>query len=424
MLAKGTRDFGPKEKILRDYIVNTLKEVCENYGFNPIETPIVERYETLAAKFAAGEESDALKEIFKFKDQGNRKIGLRFDLTVPFARYIAMKKTIKMPFKKYMYGEVFRDGPLKTGRYREFTQLDPDVVGTKSMLADAEIISLLDTAFNKLGLKFYIELNNRKILDGVLLDAGIKEKDWFDITISIDKLKKIGKEGVIKELVEKGYEKKVVKEILDSLSMEKTNDKTLAKLKIKCEIGQEGLKEMKELFEFLKILKLKTVVFDPSLARGLAYYTGPIYEVFLKDSQIISSVAGGGRYDKLIGNYLNSTEEYPATGVSFGIDVIFEAMKKAGQKSVVQVYVIPIKTTKECTKIAKELRSKGVNTDMDLIGRGISKNLQYVDSYGIPYAIIVGQKELKQGKVKLRDMKTGKEEFLVVSKIVKKFTKI
>ncbi len=424
-LAKGTRDFSAEEKIARDKIINTLKEVCELYGFNPIETPIIERYETLAAKFAAGEESDALKEIFVTKDNGGRKLGLRFDLTVPFSRYIAMNKGIKMPFKKYMNGEVFRDGPIKTGRYRQFTQFDPDIVGCESMAADAEILSLVNTAFSRLGFKYYIEINNRKIIDGLLTDAGIKQKKWFSVTVSIDKLKKIGKKGVLKELTEKGFDKKNMSGILEFLDMDTTNKRTLEKLErnLESDIGKQGISEMRELLGYLDALKVKNIKFDPSLARGLAYYTGPIFEVFLEDSEITSSAAGGGRYDKLIGNYLGSDKDIPAVGVSFGVDVLVEAMReknKMNEKSVVSLFIIPIKTQMKSMELAQEFRKAGINTDLDIMERGISNNLAYANSYEIPYVVFVGQRELEQGKLKLKNMKTGKEEMLTKEQIIKK----
>lgn len=426
-LAKGTRDFSPEEKIARGKIMDTLKKVCELYGFNPIETPIIERYDTLAAKFAAGEESDALKEIFITKDNGDRKLGLRFDLTVPFSRYIAMNKGLKMPFKKYMTGEVFRDGPIKTGRYRQFTQFDPDIVGCKSMTADAEILSLVDTAFSQLGFKYMIELNNRKILDGLLTDSGVKENKWFSVTVSIDKLKKIGKQGVLKELDEKGFDKKSMSTVIDLLQTESTNKKTLEKLSknIKSDIGKQGIQEMTELLNYLDALKVKNIKFDPSLARGLAYYTGPIFEVFLTNSKITSSVAGGGRYDKLISSYLQSKDEVPAVGVSFGVDVLVEALReknKMNEKSVVKLFIIPIQTQQESMALAQEFRKAGINTDLDLMNRGISKNLQYANSYDIPYVLFVGKRELEQGKLKLKNMKSGKEELLTVKQIIKIFS--
>ncbi len=424
-LAKGTRDFSPEEKIARDKIMVVLREVCELYGFNPMETPIIERYETLSAKFAAGDESDAMKETFKLEDQGGRKLGLRFDLTVPFSRYMAMNKGMKKPFKKYMYGEVFRDGPIKTGRYRQFTQFDPDVVGCKSMVADAEVLALAETAFTKLGFKFFIELNNKKVLDGLMEDAGISKEECFNVLVSVDKLKKIGEDGVKKELEEKGYDEKVITKILSSFVKGKDNRETLEKLKkiMKSEEGKEGLKEVEDLFNFMECFGVSNVVFEPSLARGLNYYTGTIFEVFLKDSKIKSSVAGGGRFDELIGNYMGGSEEFPAVGFAFGVDVIIEAMReksKFERKSVVDLFVIPIKCFEEGLKLVTEFRKEGVRADIDLLDRNMSKIMKYVDSYSIPFVVFVGEEELKKKKVKLKEMSTGKEELLSVGEVVKK----
>ncbi len=423
-LAKGTRDFLPEEKIVRDKIINILREACETFGFSPIETPIIERYETLTAKFAAGEESDAMKEIFKFVDQGERSLGLRFDLTVPFSRFIAMNKnSLKMPFKKYIVGNVFRDGPLKAGRFREFMQFDPDVVGCKEMVADAEVIALADYAFNKLGFEFEIELNNRKILMGVLQDAGIDEIERFSVLTSVDKLKKIGEEGVRQELKEKLYEDKEINFILSLLKKESTNEKTIEKLKerIKSFEGQDGIKEIEEIFNYLKKFGVKSVMFEPSLARGLNYYTGPIFEVFLKDSLMTGSAAGGGRFDKMIGDFLGTREEYPAVGFSFGVEVLFEAYKeknKLEKKTVTELYIIPIGLFEECFDIVSELRARGVKVDFDLLRRGVSKNLAYANSYGIPFVAFIGQEEIDAGKIKLKNMKTGEEKLVDVDEAI------
>lgn len=422
--AKGVRDFPPEEKILRDKIVATIKETFELYGFNPIETPIIERYEVLAAKFAAGEESDALKETFKLTDQGERKLGLRFDLTVPFCRYVGMNPKMKMPFKKYMSGQVFRDGPIKTGRYRQFMQMDPDIVGTDSMLADSEIISLSETVFNKLGFEVNIKLNNRKILDGIMGQLDIDKENRFPVMVSIDKLDKIGKQGVSEELSEKGLDNEKINYILNVFEQEASNQETINKLKseVNNNVAQEGLSEIQEIINYLDIYGVKSVKFDPSLARGLAYYTGPVFEIYLKNSKITSSVAGGGRYDKIIGNYLQSKKSYPATGISYGIDVILEALKEKNmpiKKSVAQVYVIPIKVKKQALEIVQTLRKAGIKTDFDLMDRGLSSNLDYANKLGIPYVIIVGQRDLDNKQVTLRNMKSGKEEKIDLNDISK-----
>ncbi|MBN1502523.1 histidine--tRNA ligase [Candidatus Woesearchaeota archaeon] len=424
-LAKGVRDFAPEEKIIRDKIVDTIKEVFELYGYNPIELPVLERYETLAAKYAAGEESDALKEIFITKDNGGRKLGLRFDLTVPFCRFTGMNQNIKTPFKKYVMGPVFRDGPIKTGRYREFVQIDPDIMGCEGVIADAEIIAITEEVFAKLGFEITIEFNTRKLLNGILEDLDIARDKQFSIIISIDKLKKIGEKGVEKELKEKGLTKGKIDSLLEYFTESKTSEDTLRNLKkiVKSKVGKEGLKEIEDIINYLKEFGVRSAVFRPGLARGLAYYTGPVYEAFLKGTSITSSAAGGGRYDEIIGKFIGSNKNVPATGISFGIEVIVEALKEKGkntQRSIVQVYIIPIKTTKESIGIAQKLRKEGIKTDMDLMQRGISKNLQYADSYNIPYVIFIGEDELKKEKVKLRNMKTGKEEMLSVEEIVER----
>ncbi|MBC8500922.1 MAG: histidine--tRNA ligase [Nanoarchaeota archaeon] len=421
MNAKGVRDFPPEEKIIRQKVVDTLRETFEEFGFNPLETPEIERFETLSSKYAGGDE--ILKEIFKLKDQGGRKLGLRYDLTIPLARFIGMNPNLKMPFKRYEIGRVYRDGPIKLGRYREFWQCDVDTVGSKSMLADAEILAIADRGFKKLGLKTVIKINNRKILDGILLSTGVKENKWIDAILSIDKLEKQGKNEVKKELEQKKIAS--TSKIFKLIQKKENNKKTLDNLKsfISNDIGKEGIAEMEELLKLLKSFKV-SVDFDPSLARGLAYYTGPVYEVFLEKSEIKSSIAAGGRYDEMVGKFVGKEDAYPATGISFGLEVITDALSsKEKKKSVVDVYVIPIKTTSESIKIAQKLRNSGIKIDMDISGRGISKNLNYANALDIPYVIFVGEKELKQKKVKLRDMKTGKEQLLSINNLVKKLKK-
>ncbi len=419
--AKGTKDFKPEEQIVRQEVIDLLRKIFEKYGYNPLETPVIERYETLSAKFAAGEASDALKETFTFEDQGGRKLGLRFDLTLPLSRFIAMNSNLKMPFKRYEIGRTYRDGPIKAGRLREFWQCDVDVIGTKSMIAEAELMAIVKEFFDKLELKFEIELNNRKILNGIFDDLEIKDKD--EVMVSIDKLKKIGVEGVKEELKDKLDEDKIT-QLLFIFDVSGSNEEKIKALKkvVKSEEAKEGLEEIKEILGYSKLFGVNEVVFNPSLVRGLAYYTGPIFEVFLKNSKITSSFAGGGRYDKMIGNYLGGGD-YPATGISFGLEPLNQEIlsrKKTEQKTVVDVYVIPIKTIKESLKVLKELRSNDIKSDIDMNERSISKNLDYANKLGIPYVVFVGENELKEKKVKLRDMKSGNEELLSIEEIVKK----
>jgi histidyl-tRNA synthetase len=419
MTARGVQDSPPEEKIIKNQVVDTLKTVFELYGFAPLETPIIERYETLAAKFAAGESSDIMKETFTLKDQGKRDLGLRFDLTVPLARFIAMNPTLKMPFKRFEMGVVFRDGPIKAGRVRQFWQCDVDTIGSKSMLADAEILAAIDTGFNKLKLDTVIKVNNRKLLNGILEQAKIEDKETA-IT-SIDKLAKIGVKGVTDELLQKGFQKKQITAIFKLIQ----ENISLAKLKkqIKTEEGQEGIKELEELFTYLRNMGIKSVKFDVSLARGLAYYTGTIFEAFMKKGKITSSLAAGGRWDKMIGDFMGGNRIVPAVGGSFGIVPIIESIKEKEQltkKTLAQVLVIPINTQKESLQIVEQLRKENINASLDLNGRGMSKNLQYANALGIPYAIIIGSDELKKNKVLLRDMVTGDQKLLALKSVVTK----
>ncbi|KYK26770.1 hypothetical protein AYK26_04825 [Euryarchaeota archaeon SM23-78] len=421
--SKGTKDFGPEEKIVREEVISSLKSVFELYGFSPLETPVLTRYELFESKYSIG--SEMLKETFSLKDQGDRKLGLRFDLTVPLAKYVGLNPELKMPFKRYEIGRTFRDGPVKTGRMREFWQCDVDIVGASSMLADAEILAVVNSAFNQLGLSIVIKLSNRKFLEGVLDFSGVNKDKRFDAIISIDKLEKLGENEVIKEMGQKGIPDDVVTKIMSIINMKGSNKELIERLKglIKSGIGVEGLKEVEEIISYCNSFGVESLEFSPSLARGLAYYTGPVYEVFLKDSDIKISAAAGGRYDKMIGAFLGVGKEYPATGIAFGLEVITEALKKKKKfekKSVTQAFIIPIKTGQESIKITEELRKAGIKTEMDLMSRGISKNLAYANSLNIPFTVIIGEQELKENKVKLRDMKTGKEELLSVKDVVQK----
>lgn len=417
--AKGVRDIPPEEKILKNKVMDNLKEVFELYGFMPLETPIIERFETLAAKGGAGVESDALKETFTFKDQGERKLALRFELTTSLARYVAMNPTLKMPFKRYEMGQVFRDGPIKLGRYREFWQCDIDTIGSASMLADAEILGVVNTVFKKLDLNVIIKVNNRKLLNGIFEQAGIKDKE--SAIIALDKYDKIGKKGVTAELTERGYSTKQIdalfKIINDQITLEDLKEK------ITNSEGLTGISELQELFGYLKTMKIENAVFDVSLARGLGYYTGTVFEVYCPDGTITSSLAGGGRWDNMIAKLMGNNQNIPAVGLAFGLEPIMDtlkAMNKVKSKTASKVYIIPIGTTNESLQIVQQLRAKGITADFCLGKKGVSKNLDYASTLGIPYVIIIGDKELDQKKVLLRDMNDGTEQLLSLNDVIKK----
>ena len=412
--ARGTRDISGEDAILRERVVDTLKGVFELYGYNPLETPMLERYETLSSKYAGGEE--ILKEVFRLRDQGNRELALRYDLTVPLARFIASNQNLKMPFKRYALGSVFRDGPLKAGRYREFTQCDADVVGSSNLASDAEMIRIALAVFEKLGLNVIAKVNNRKVLDALLEKAGVKEEDVGTVMLSIDKLEKFGKEAVEKELAGKGINASVIEKLMVYLSIEGTNKQKIGKLKET--IGETT--GVNEIAEVLKTSGSKNVEFDVSLARGLAYYTGTVFEVFLKGSEIKSSVAAGGRYDKMIGNFLSETRDYPAVGISFGLDVIADSIKleseERGARSVVKALVISIGEERIASEVVEMLRNNAVNCDTDYTGK-VGRAIEYADSYKIPYVIFVGEKEVKANKVKVRNMVSGEEKMVSVSRV-------
>ncbi len=423
---RGTRDFLFEEKILREEIAGVLKNVFELYGFNPMETPAFERWEVLASKFAGGEE--ILKETYRFQDQGGRELGLRYDFTVPLCRLVASNPALPLPFKRYVVGSVWRDGPVKLGRYREFVQCDVDTIGAKSGLADAEIIALACDVFQELGIEFVLKVNNRKLLQGLLEALGVESEKLEGVILSIDKLDKIGSKGVEKELIEKGLAIPVARKLLDTFeTLEGSFEEVFAScenLLADSEEGKRGLTALEEVFDFLEgIEKTDNVVVDVSLARGLAYYTGTVFEAYAKGSGITSSIAAGGRFDDLIGKF-TGRENVPAVGISFGLDVLAEVVKLSGKraqrKNAANVFVIPIKTISQCISVTEKLRREGVNVSIDLMGRSISKNLEYASKQGINYVLIIGPKEAEQGKATLRNLETGEEQLLDVEKVVEK----
>ncbi len=407
---KGTRDFLPEEKILRQRITDVLRQVFEEFGFSPLETPAIETWKIATMKGSSDETTDVYKEVYRFRDQGDRELTLRYELTFPLARVIAANPQIPKPFKRYQIGRVWRDGPVKAGRYREFWQCDVDTLGSDSLAADAEMLAMYTRVFEKLALKVVIKLNSRKLLDAVLSYAGIPEEKRKGLLVSIDKLEKIGLDGVIEDAKERGISEQEVREVYNLVKVMKTDspgieDKNIAK----------ALLEIRELKDLAEQMGAKDLKFVPTLTRGLTYYTGPVFEVFLKSGALSSSLAGGGRWDNMIGDFTGSGK-IPATGTSFGLDTIYDAMLLEGKmekkKNVTDVFVIPINTTKYCMGLVKDLREIGINADMDMMDRGISKNLSYANSQGIPYCIIAGQEELMKKVVKLRDMGTGKETLI------------
>lgn len=421
-LAKGVRDINPEEKIIKQEIVSAIQKNFELYGFVPLETPIIERESVLTSKYAGGEE--ILKEMFTLQDQGKRKLALRYDLTVPFARYIGMNPQLKIPFKRYQIGKVFRDGPIKLGRYREFWQCDVDIMGCKTIDAEAELLTITSKILKDIKLKAEIKVNSRKILNGIMDYANVSKELQKTAILSIDKLEKLGMKVVEEELLKKGITKDSIQKIKSLLNIKGNNQTKIKDLKkiIVSDEGKQGITDIENLLNLLDNYQTD-IVFDISLARGLSYYTGIVFEVFLINSKITSTIAAGGRYNNMISDLLETKKEFPAVGISFGLDVIADALDKSDKKTTAKIYIIPIgkedEIKSETIKLAEQLRNNNINVSLDLMGRGISKNLNYANSLNIPFVLFVGEEEIKNKKFKLKDMETGKEEFLSVEKLIK-----
>lgn len=417
---KGTKDFMKNEQRVRNDIIKKLQQIFENYGYEPLETPIICKYDILASKYAGGDE--ILKEVYKFKDQGNRDIGLRYDLTVPFARVVGMNPNMKMPFKRYEIGKVFRNGPVKYGRCREFIQCDVDMVGVKSMMAEAELMVMACDIYKLLNLEVYIYFNNRKLLSGIIKTIGVGEELEGSIILSIDKLEKIGEEGVKNELIEKGLLENQIAELFSLLMMEEKSLLKKLSANPSNELINQGIKELEELDYYLDSTGIQDMCkFTPYLARGLQIYTGTVFEIFLKDGSITSSLSGGGRYDKIIGAFLENGNEYPAVGITFGLDVIYAALEAKGNvgtdSSASQVYIIPIGTKAQSLNIITRLRRQGISADIEMDSKKLRKSLEYASKQGIPYVIVIGEDEIKSSKVKIRNMKSSCETEVDLDKI-------
>ena len=414
---KGTRDLLPEDMRIKQLVVDKLRKVFELYGFQPLDTPALESWKMLSAKGVGGE--DVIKEAYNFKDKGGRMIGLRYEFTVSLARFIASNPNMILPFKRYQTGKIWRYDDVSKGRYREFYQFDGDIVGSESVMADAECISCAIDCLKELGFKdFFIRVNDRKVIAAMAKYANIKKEKLLDVFRIIDKLEKIGMKGV-KEQLEDAVSKDCAKKILEFITIKGSNKQVIAKAeKI---IGKENIQDMKDLLSYVN--DTSKVKIDLSLARGLDYYTGPVYEISAGDD--IGSVGGGGRYDKLIGIFLK--RDVPACGISFGLDRLMEVIKqkkllKAETNLKIFVVAVNDKVRKNVLEIVNELRSNGISTDYDLRYRKLSKQLEYASNKKIPFVAIVGEKELKEKSVKLRNMKTGKEDMVKIDKLDKKIS--
>ena len=403
---KGGYDFLPKEQKIRNYINGILKSTFEEFGYQPIETPILCYLDMLVDKY--DENNDLLKEIYKLTDQGDRKLGLRYDLTVPFAKFIALNKNnISFPFKRYEIAKVFRDGPVKVGRDREFTQCDADVVGIEGQFIEAELLSLYINAFKKLGIDIIIKYNNRNLMRGLIKETGVSEEQISKVITILDKMNKITEAELRTYLIEIAIENEQIDKLLMLFKMDIDKIKDMFKDSTNEELTL-GIKEIDTLKGYLEKLGYGEICkVDLTLARGQDYYTGNVFEVYDKSGYLTSSIGGGGRYDKMVTEYINDGEVYPAVGISFGLTSIYEILKTRDDfknTSDIKFYIIPMGVDMEALSLADTLRSYGYNVDVEMKGRKLKKSLDFANRENIPYVIIVGEDEVKSGKVTVKDM--------------------
>ena len=408
---KGTFDYSGSEQQIREYIKDTLKKVFKLYGYEPLETPILCNFDLLALKY--NPEDEILKEIYKVTDQGKRNLGLRYDLTIPFAKFITIEKGLTLPYKRYEIGDVFRDGPVKAGRNRQFVQCDVDVVGLDGANIEEEIISIFIRGMREFDIPFEIKINNRKLMQGIIESLGITlEEDISSVIKTIDKMDKIPRDDLMNELLLLGITEynqdllmKYFNMSLDELKEEFKNvdNKNIV----------EGLQELTDLMELLDYSSYREYIkFAPTLARGQEYYTGNVFEVYAVNSGIKSSIGGGGRYDKLITNWIQDGNSYPAVGISFGLNVIYEILKNREEftsKSMVDLYIVPMDTFKESLKLADTIRNFDIKVEVEMKNKKVKKALDYANRENIPYVIVLGENEINEGKIKLKEMNTGKE---------------
>ena len=445
-IPKGTRDFSPEEMAKRNYIFNTIKDVFLLYGFQQIETPAMEILSTLMGKY--GEEGDKL--LFKILNSGDFlrdasdemlssrdclhltpklcEKGLRYDLTVPFARYVVQHRNeLQFPFKRYQIQPVWRADRPQKGRYREFYQCDADVVGSDSLVNEVELISLIDEVFFRFGINITIKLNNRKILSGIAEMIGAPEK-IVDITVAIDKIDKIGIDNVNTELKEKGLSDEAIATLRPLLELSGTNNEkisTLETLLASSEIGVKGIEELKYVISSADEMGLRsTLELDVSLARGLNYYTGSILEVKANDVEM-GSITGGGRYDNLTGVF--GMDGVSGVGISFGADRIFDVLNTlnlypADTCATTKVIFMNFgdAEAKQSLKYVMQLRKEGISAELYPESSKMKKQMTYANGKNIPFVAMVGETELAEGKVALKNMSTGEQELLDISKVIEK----
>lgn len=411
---RGTQDYLPKREVIRRKIRRNLEDIFIQYGYQPLETPILNYTELMASKYGGG--AEILEEMYTLTDRGERDLALRYDLTIPFAKVMAMNPGLRLPLKRYEIGKVFRDGPIKAGRLREFTQCDADIAGVKSQVAEAELMSLALDAFNQLNVEVKIEYNNRNLLIGMLQVFETPTDKINPVVLILDKLEKVGVDDVMTELTKEGLPGSALKLINGFLTDQNNRDYNYFEFyEEQSALVSQGLKELKELDKYLSYLNVADkCVFNPFLARGLDIYTSTIYEVFLCDRSIKSSIASGGRYDNAIGGLAGTDGQLPTVGISFGLDVIYTYLSgqvdHTPERSSIDYYIVPLNKKKEALLVANMLRKDGYKVECELNDRKVGKALDKANKEDIPNVIIIGENEVKDNAFNIKNMFTGEEK--------------
>ena len=397
---KGTEDFFGKEQIIRNYIIDTLKNIFNNYGYLPLDTSILNNYDLLAYKYNDG--AEILKEIYKLTDQGNRELALRYDLTIPFCKFIANQKELRLPLRRYEIGKVFRNGPVKLGRCREFYQCDCDIVGIDGTDIEVEQMIMVIEAFRRLGIDIIVKWNNRKLMTSLIKYAGINIDTDMVIGV-IDKKEKMSLDNLYKEFESIGISNDMASKLMNLFSM---NISEYNNLDYDDELFREALIEINDVNNKIILLGLTdNTVFTPTLARGLSIYTGIVFEFYDKLERLTCSLGGGGRYNKIITDFINDGNEYPAIGLSFGLEPIYTILKSnLEENSLYDVYIIPMEEDYKVLELATILRNNNISTIVEYSKRKLKKCFEFADKNNIKYVIVLGSRELETGVYTIKDM--------------------
>ena len=407
MNVKGTYDYMPNDMKIRNNVLNILRNNFEKYGYLPIETPMINYYDLLSYKY--NDDAEILSEIYKLTDQGDRNLGLRFDLTVPFCKVVGLNKDLVLPFRRYEIGKVFRNGPVKAGRTREFYQCDVDVVGIDNRFIEAEQILMAINTYKDLGIDIYVKYNNRKLMSGLIQLAGIEDEKRDSVIGIIDKLEKVSRKEIEDMLTDIDIKRENISKLFDLFSKDIID---YEKMTNENELISEGVSELLEINDYLtKLNIIDDCKFVPTLARGLSIYTGIVFEFYDKQNRISSALGAGGRYNKIITNFMNNGNSYPAVGLSFGLEPIFVILKQAEEKMrLVDIYIVPLDTNTEVLKLANKLRKKDYKVLIEMNKKKIAKCFEYAERNNIKYVMIVGENEVNSGIYKIKDM-DKKEEY-------------